>query len=233
MSILTHKMKTARKDYFGSNCKFFMPMNEGTGTTVTDLASGVACTSASIAHDTPHAISGNISISDQSAGTVPQLTGAHLLMYCVGIPITNAAFFTWALGKATTGFNPSLSGSVGSINSPAGAAVTAAFAGVTATQTAMLAFTFNNSTGELRSYQGVNGAGVAFNATADASLHLGQTITDNELSFGGIVNQQYLICASHLLTTLPSDADLITYLDWTYQQAIVGHKVLDSRLIPY
>lgn len=57
MSILTPKMKSARSDHYGDNCKLWMPCDD-IGNSIVDRINGISISDAGIAgHDEPHAIS--------------------------------------------------------------------------------------------------------------------------------------------------------------------------------
>lgn len=229
MSILTQKMVTAKAEFLTPNSAFFMPFNEGSGNVFTDLVSGSSITMDSAAHTKPHAAT-TVQDTSTSINGMPSPVGKNIIAFFIFTPVTSSAFATVAIGVTT--FVITLDGSQVLINSSKGSAVTATVAGVTLGQTAIVACTFNKDTGELRSFVGVNGGVVSFENTADAAIHLDETEFSNQLQLGFSASfvPDYYTAYMHFPDVLPSDSDLITYLDWNYQQVLKGHKVIDKRI---
>ena len=240
MSILTHKMKTARKDYLGDNCKLFFPFNEGSGTQVADIVGGVKTTFDSATYNVPHTITGHQFTTGSAApdeGVMPTISkGKHIIALTSGvIPTGGAAFAAVNFGSTLTtnaGIELTASGTV----SNAGVVQTSVSFGTLNTgDKAIRCLTFNNSTGELRAYSGISTGSVAFANTADASAHIGAFELTNSIQIGNnstFIADWYL-AALLVVDTLPSDSDLTSMLDWTLAQNIVGHKVIHPDFAKY
>ncbi len=231
MSDLTSKQKTAKKDYLNESSLVFFPFNDGTGNAIRDLVSDVSITTDGSTHTTPHGIVTS-RVTGASTGIPDTPLHKNVIMSLVGTPNTSTAFFLFAFGNITSGIVLEISGAQASVGSPLAAAITAAIAGVTLSQSCLVALTFNIITGELRSYAGVNGGAVSFQNTADASAFIPE---DNfspiiKLAFSSSFKQFMQSAYMDTPDSLPAEADLLTYLDYTYQQTLVGHKIIDPRL---
>ena len=240
MSILTHKMKTARKDYLGDNCKLFFPFNGGSGAQVTDIVGGVKTTFDSATHNVPHAITGHQFTTGNTApneGTIPTIPkGKHIIALTSGIiPTGGPAFGQIVFGQTSISDAGVAISSAGGVSNKGIASTSAAFGTLSAGDKAIRCFTFNNSTGELRTYSGISTGSVSFANTTDASAHIGALELTNSLQIGNNSTfvADWYVAAILVVNSLPSDSDLTSMLDWTLAQNIVGHKVIHPDFAKY
>ena len=234
MSILTHKMKTARAEA-PSSCKFWFPCNEGSGNTITDIISGIVLTDAATAeYAVPHAV--NIHQQTKSsitAGTIPDLPNNKSLLFIHALEsglagATGANLFFGDL--AVSGFGVSASQSNFLIKSTGVAATTCAFGAIANNQTYIRVSTYNGVTGLITTYSSSNKDAAALDNTADASAHLGNITISDEFVIGSVTGdgEQYG-SAAYYVDTLPSSADILSAINWMVANWAVGHKYLPAE----
>ena len=236
--ILTPRLRTAGKDYIGSNCSMFFPMDEGSGDTITDLVKGYQFEKAGSVFTTPHAIKQSWLAGDRNDSlTLTSDATKHLLFFLVGQVDLSAGAFTFSLGTSTS-FSLGLNASSFNINSslvdPAlNPVISVAMDTIVSTDVVLVAGTLNKDTGEIRSYNGINGA-VVFANTDDASGHIPvYSSMANNLALGSGLAQYYMSAGVLYLNSLPAEADLLDMLEVTRQNIIAGHKWYDPRLSNY
>ena len=232
--IITPKQRTAAKDFIGSNCEMFFPMDEGSGDIITDIANGYQFTKATIDHTLPHAVTQNFGNADRSGSKTLAIDGKkHILVFMVGKVLVNNTLFNISFGSPTD-FNLNLSGAGFGSTSSAGASTAAAMATIAANDIVLIAGTFNKDTAELRSYHGLNGATVLNENTTDASVHLPEMDKlSNVITLGNTLAQGLMAGGLLLLNSLPAEADLLEMLEVTHQNIINGRKWYDPRLSNY
>ena len=232
MTILTSKAKTARKDFLGGNSKIFIPFNDGSGDTIKELVSGVNLTTEGSTHSVAHAITTSI-VNAASDEKLKSLKGSDNIIFgFVVTPNTSLGFALVDFGSLGSGFSVKCDGTGVSVNSDKGGAVNASVAGVTLGQSAIVVGTYNSSSGELRSYVGVNGGSVVFDSTSDASIHIPEKsfVKQIKIDFSLSFKQDHYLYFCETPDSLPSEADLLAALDWTYAKALSGHKVLHPTI---
>ena len=230
--IITPKMRTSNKDFIGSICEILFPMDESSGDTITDIASGYQMTKAGSVYSVPHAVKNSWNNSNRSDSVVlSKPADTHILIFAVGIVDLAFTSFAVAIGASAV-FSIIIDDVKTQITSSAGSAITENFDTIANTNEILIAATFNKNTGELRLYNGINGAVVNF-ATVDASLHL-PNIDDlgNTIGLAGVANS-YKGIGLLFPKTLPVEADLIDMLEVTRKNIINGHKWYDPRLSNY
>ena len=232
MTILTSKAKTARKDYLGDNSKMFIPFNEGIGDTVKELVSGVDLTTEGSTHSVAHAITTSIAVTQEQEKFKELSGGDNIIFGFIVTPNTSAGFAIIALGSPSTGFFVKCDGTGVMVGSDEGGDVNAPVSGVTLGQSAIVVGTYNGTSGELRSYVGVNGGSVAFGSTTDASIHIPEKLFKKQIQidFSYSFKQDHYLYFCETPNALPSEADLLAALDWTYTKSLQGHKVLHPTI---
>lgn len=232
MTILTSRAKTARKDFLGGNSKIFIPFNDGSGDTIKELVSGVNLTTEGSTHSVAHAITTSITnlVEDEK---LKSLKGSDNIIFgFVVTPNTSQGFALIEFGSSGSGFSVKCDGAGVSVNSDKGSGVAASVSGVTLGQSTIVVGTYNGASGELRSYVGANGGSVIFDSTSDASIHIPEESFKKQIKidFSSSFKQDHYLYFCETPDVLPSEADLLAALDWTYAKALSGHKVLHSTI---
>lgn len=233
MTILTSKQKTAKKDYLGKNCKIFLPLNEGSGSSFTDIAGGIVISGLSVGHTVPNAVT--MYGSSITSGIMPTIpAGKNIISFVTNIVNTSSSQNVVSIGTTTT---YAIQFSQNGLIAIDGTSYNAAFGGTDVSgESKIRAVTWNGETGEIRSYSGDNGGAVAFRNTVDGSASAGKDIVlPNMLQLGGSAAfiADYYGLALIVTDSLPDDSDLISMLDWTYQQQIIGNKVIHPDFANY
>jgi len=233
MSIYTTRQKTASKDFLGDNCKLFMPFNEGSGTTFSDIVGDVVFTDSTAAVKKAYAASvADVSVASHT-GTVPNIAAKHVIFGCVYTPQTSSSLTNFNMGSALD-FILQIRNNQAQIDSKDQTANNITLTG-TLGESMISVLTFDNSTGDFKVFAGYNGGAVSLIETQDASVHKDAPASSNKMKIGGNTANKQDFMESFVLTptALPTDADLITFLDWTYQQVLAGNKVLHPDLANY
>ena len=169
MSILTHAMQTYRDELAASNsnCKVWFPCDDGSGTTITDAIGGVVETDSSTTHNAPNAVTFGKSSGSVTSGAYPELKENFLLVVSQKV-VTSESFVTCTLGSATNVVVNSGFASCDYDNTSGNdaATVTSALGSVDGDIVTTACAVIGDS---IYHYGSINNAGIAQNATADAS----------------------------------------------------------------
>lgn len=238
MSILTHTMKTAKKDYLGENAKIFFPFNEGSGSVFTNIVDGMTITGLSPTHAVPHAATfyTGTSASAPTSGSLPSVpAGKSVIVFVVNIIDISSSQNVVQIGNTASGTGFGMTASF-VINKSGTGSISAAFSATdTSGQSRLRGGTWNGVTGELRSYSGINAGSVAFDNTEDAFGFVGSLDLDNLIQVGSSASfiPDFYGLAMLIVDDLPEETDLLEFLDWTYQELLQGHKLIDPRLAAF
>jgi len=212
MTRLTNEQLLRGEKQFGANCVAFFPCNEGSGTTITDIMSGLVIADAGGTWADAHAFKLLVSDYDNSANyNLLDVANKHLLFVHSFKVFTSSAFGIFAIGNIT-GNNDrvyTMSGGSGfTVNDDSGPETAAAF-GTPGTGDYLLAGTWNPVTGDVSSYEGVDGAAPALvnSSTANAArLALDGVIGNLEMTVNTVADQAtYGIAIYAFEDGIPSD----------------------------
>lgn len=220
MSILTNKMMTASKRNISPACKIWFPCNEGSGSTMTDIVGGVVLTDAGAAYATPHAITSIVSTA--TSGTLSIPAGKHVYMLYGSLVVT-AGLNKCLIGTAA-GARLSIAGTGShSVEDDDGNEATDTATAFTDAQEAFVGLYLNGLTGDLTTYESINGAGMSANTTVAASVTGSLTM---DLTAGFKLNQAtdsdtYGIAVWAFDS---AQADVVTAFEWMRVAWTAGRK---------
>lgn len=231
MSLLTHRMKTARSDYYGANCQSWFPCEKGSGNLITDkiTEATVSDTTAAL-YTTANAVT----LLSTTSGAAANLAKASLKKYGVALMemklTTIAALSSVTFGLSSDGnYGILLSASscmlqVGSIQK-AGAPV--ASAGAVAGDTVVVAAAWD--TINLYVYSGKNGdATLELTSALPAGLSTALPRALSPNMSVQITTQAPLYGAALFGFTDGLPTDVLTQINWMRQRWLVGDKVLPA-----
>lgn len=230
MSRLTHRMKTARSDYYGANCKIWFPANEGSGNIITDKINSLAVTdSGSATYTTANAIGFNPTANGAIAGLANIDIPKQGLLLTVQKVTTSFALTLVSLGNNTAGPGVLVGGTTAALVG-LGAACTANMSQTAAAgniDCVAAAWDLNN----LYAYEGINADATLRNTTALPAAV--KTALAAGTNFNGqiTINQDRSFLYGAVLFDFSVNglpADLLTQINWMRQRWLVGDKVLPA-----
>lgn len=227
MSILTHKMKTARKDYLGANCKVFFPFNEGSGTDITDIASGGVITAAPT-FTVPHAVT--VGVSDTTFVLTSKPANKHLISFVIAKVNTSPAFCEFRSSSTSDGFSIASTAAI----KKSGVTHAVTYSSVSTTSVSCRAFTADTQTGELRLFYGDTATPISFDVSGTNAQAAGALSLDNGFVVGNAAfPSDFYLGAVFYTDTLPTDSDMETMLQWTFDKARLGDKIVHPDFALY
>lgn len=163
MTRLTNKQLLRSKKLFGDNCQLFFPCDEGSGTVITDVMNGFSVTAAGAEWADAHACKLTVADYDLAANyNLLDLKDKHLLFVHAYKAFTSSAFGIFSLQNlAAPTRTYSISGGAGFAVNDTSGTQTVATVGTPGTGDRILAGTWNPVNGEVKSYEGVDGAAPA------------------------------------------------------------------------
>jgi hypothetical protein len=205
---LTHKQLVNKCN----PCKIFFKANEGAGTTITDLASGLKVVDAGMTWAEANTSTLGIAAYDNSDNyDLLDLAGKHLLLiHCFKVNTASSfANFTISDKAATTRLYAMSGGGGFQVNDTSGAATTAVF-GTPGTGVYLQAGTWNPVTGVANAYEGVDGAAPVLTGTDTANaarLAVSDVIGDFTITVNtaGFDQDTYAMALFAFDTGIPSD----------------------------
>lgn len=224
MTILTQKMKTARKDTVGNTCKMFLPWNEGKGTKETDIISGAALTDSSATHNEPHAITfgGINAVADVG---LPSPGKKSFILLRMGRVVTSGGFQLFRLGTGSGGDKILLDGTGCAVQVDDGTNYIVAGAPNADTDYDFAALAFDTKSGVLTWYRGVNFADVASAGTANATEGIDHDWQCDDVVTINSGTRQHEICTQMYAFDGALPSDVLTGLNYLQDEFAVGHKV--------
>lgn len=226
MSKLTHRMKTARSDYYGSNLTIWFPCNAGSGNSITDSIAGITQTDdGSTTYTQAHAVgfnaTGNRATNNLGNIIIPK-QGLYVGMAKVA---TSFALTQLILGNSSSGPGMSLAGSALALIGLGASCSAAVSSSAAAGDTCIWAAAWD--TNNIYSYEGKNAAATLQNTTAlpaAVKTALGaKTKFDSALTFLDRSFTYGLALFDFSTGGLPSD--LLTQVNWMRARWLVGDKV--------
>jgi hypothetical protein len=169
MSILTNKMKNARSDHYGANCKLWLPCNEIAGNSLTDRVGGLAFPGSGAAdYATAHGVNflstANSALAALAGISIPK-QGVLMMVQKVS---TSYGLTGVTLGIAPTGPSINIDGTGAIIVIPGATSAAAAVSGTAAATNILCAVSAWDTT-NLYSYEGINAAAALVTTTALAA----------------------------------------------------------------
>jgi len=225
VSILTNAMKTARKDYLGSNCLMFFPMVEA-ASPFTDLVSGASLADASATFLVANAPTAGYS-GAFSGFTIP--SKAAWCFYSMQQAVGNGALPSLTIGSGgtrlvVTGVTSRLTDGTTTKSTTPSAAMPAV-GDIVFFAAALTGTTLNH-------YRSINGGAVALVGSVDVSGIIGAgslAAIQKAITLGSTaIRQNVYAAAGHQFDALP--ATLVDELTWTAEQWRMGKKWLSSVL---